>query len=144
MARRLIITAGWLAAAILAALVGLLAVNVIGDGLTSPIAQPISQDQVQRELATLPSSSPPAPAPPSPTKATAEPLSKQTRGGTVVARCDGDNPVIVSLSPAQGFEMHERHGADAEFRGTSDNHDRVKIAVSCSGSGPTVSVRDDD
>lgn len=144
MARRLIITAGWLAAAILAALVGLLAVNVIGDGLTSPIAQPISQDQVQRELATLPSSSPPAPVPPSPTKATAEPLSKQTRGGTVVARCVGGSPEMF-MTPAQGFEVHEQHGTEGEFRSNSDNHDRVKIDVSCSGSGrPTVSVRDDD
>jgi len=145
MARRLIITAGWLAAAILAVLVGLLAVSVIGDGLTSPIAQPISQDQVQRELAAQPSTQP-SPSPSVTTsRTTAEPLSKRTRGGTVIARCDGGTPVIVSMTPAQGFEVHERDGDEGEFRSTSDNHDRVKIDVSCAGPGePTVTARDDD
>jgi hypothetical protein len=146
MARRLIITAGWFAAAILAVLVGLLAVSVIGDGLTSPIAEPISQAQVQRELDAQPSSEPAGePSVTTSPSATAEPLSKRTRGGTVIARCDGGTPVIVSMTPAQGFEVHERDGDEGEFRSTSDNHDRVKIDVSCAGSGdPTVVARDDD
>jgi hypothetical protein len=153
MARRLIITAGWFAAAILAVLVGLLAVSVIGDGLTSPIAQPMSRSEVNRELQSLPSAAPPAqssaqPATQIPPSATAEPLSRRTRGGTVIARCAGGTPVIVSMTPAQGFEVHERDGDEGEFRGISDNHDRVKIDVSCDGSGnPAVSAvteRDDD
>jgi hypothetical protein len=53
--------------------------------------------------------------------------------------------VIVSMTPAQGFEVHERDGDEGEFRSTSDNHDRVKIDVSCPGSGrPVVTARDDD
>jgi hypothetical protein len=150
MARRLIITAGWLAAAVLAVLVGLLAVTLIGDGLTSPIARPMSQDEVARELAAQPSSPPSASASPSPSSSatprpSAEPLSKRTRGGTVIARCDGGTPVIVSMTPAQGFEVHERDGDEGEFRSISDNHDRVKVDVSCAGSGqPAVSVRDED
>ncbi len=149
MARRLIITAGWLAAAVLAVLVGLLAVTLIGGGLTSPIAQPLSQSEVERDLAAQPSR-PPSPSPTpsaSATKSpsTAEPLSRRTRGGTVVARCDGGTAVIVSMTPAQGFEVHERDGDEGEFRSTSDNHDRVKIDVSCAGSGrPVVTARDDD
>jgi hypothetical protein len=124
-----------------------LAVSLIGDGLTSPIARPMSQDEVRRELAAQP------PAQPSPsasvtetgsapeTPSTAEPLSWRTRGGTVIARCDGGNPVIVSMTPAQGFEVHERDGNEGEFRSTSDNHDRVKIDLSCAGPGkPVVSV----
>ncbi len=149
MARRLIITAGWLAAAVLAVLVGLLAVSLIGDGLTAPIARPISQSEVERELDAIPSS--PPPAQPSirpstrPPAATAEPVSHRTRGGTVIARCDGGTPVIVSMVPAQGFEVHERDGDEGEFRSTGDNHDRVKVDVSCAGSGkPVVSARDDD
>ena len=146
MARRLIITAGWLAAAVLAVLVGLLAVTLIGDGLTSPIARPMSQGEVARELAAQPSSPPSAsPSPAATPRPSAEPLSKRTRGGTVIARCDGGTPVIVSMTPAQGFEVHERDGDEGEFRSTSDNHDRVKIDVSCAGSGkPTVSARDED
>jgi len=80
-----------------------------------------------------------------PSRSTAEPLSQRTRGGTVVARCDGGQAVIVSMTPAQGFEVHERNGGEGEFRSTSDNHDRVKIDVSCAGSGsPAVTARDDD
>ena len=86
MARRLIITAGWLAAAILAVLVGLLAVSVIGDGLTSPIARPLSQDEVARELAAQPSKQPaPSAAETTSPASAAGPLSKRTRGGTVIA-----------------------------------------------------------
>jgi hypothetical protein len=147
MARRLIITAGWLAAAILAVLVGLLAVTLIGDGLTSPIARPLSRSEVERELAGQPTPSPAqsVPVSPSPSVRKAEPLSKRTRGGTVIARCDGGVPIVVSMTPAQGFEVHERDGDEGEFRSTSDNHDRVKIDVSCDASGtPTVSARDDD
>ena len=145
MARRLIITAGWLAAAVLAVLVGLLAVTLIGDGLTAPIARPMSQGEVARELAGQPSAPPPATVSPSRPASTGEPSSKRTRGGTVIARCDGGTPVIVSMTPAQGFEVHERDGDEGEFRSTGDNHDRVKIDVSCAGSGrPVVSVRDED
>jgi hypothetical protein len=153
MARRLIITAGWLAAAVLAVLVGLLAVSLIGDGLTSPIAQPMSRSDVNRELQSLPSAAPPArpsirPSVPATPASTAEPLSSRTRGGTVIARCDGGRPVIVSMTPAQGFEVHERDGDEGEFRSITDNHDRVKIDVRCAGSGkPAVSAadeRDDD
>jgi len=159
MTRRLIITAGWLAAAVLAVLVGLLAVSVIGDGLTSPIARPMSQDDVERALAAEPSTAASSPPPASPSISpsaaaslgsapAAEPLSRGTRGGTVIARCDGGRPVIVSMTPAQGFEVHERDGDEGEFRSTSDNHDRVKIDVTCDSAGTpavvAVNERDDD
>jgi hypothetical protein len=141
MARRLIITAGWLAAAILAVLVGLLAVSVIGDGLTSPIARPMSQDEVARELAAQPSRQPSPSAAVTRSRSTAEPVSTRTRGGTVIARCDGGTAVIVSMAPALGFEVHERDDDEGEFRSTSDNDDRVKVDVSCDASGrPAVTA----
>ena len=160
MARRLIITAGWLAAAILAVLVGLVAISVIGDGITSPITRPMSQSDVERELAAQPTASrsaSPSPSPssaPSPSTSASAPRSFPTAGGTVVARCVDGAALIVSMSPAQGFEMHEHDGgpqddgAEGEFRGIVDDHDRVKIEVTCGSGAPEIAVRtergDDD
>jgi hypothetical protein len=147
MVRRLIITAGWLAAAVLAVLVGLVGVGVIRDEITAPITRPLSQAEVERELArTPPSPSVPAASPsPSPSRSGAAPTgaaprSFPTRGGTVVARCVDGAAEIVSLSPAPGFEMH----GDDEFRGVTDNHDRVKFDVSCDDDVPEISVESED
>ena len=142
MARRLIITAGWLAAAILAVLVGLVAISVIGDGITSPLTRPLSQAEVERELA----GASPAPATLSPTASTPaaqRPRSFPTAGGTVVARCDGGRATIVSMAPAQGYSVHERDGDEGEFRGVRDDHDRVKIEVTCRGGTPDAEVREE-
>lgn len=148
MARRLIITAGWFAAAILAVLVGLLALTVIGDGLTTPV-RPLSQSEVARELAGQPTSAAP-PASPSTTPASPSaspsastgtgsgPVSRSTRGGTVIARCSGGQPQLVTMTPADGFEVHEQGGTEGEFRGVSDNHNRVKVKVGCAGDGRAV------
>ena len=159
MARRLIITAGWLAAAVLAVLVGLVAISVIGDGITSPIARPMSRSDVERELAAQPPASSPswsaAPSSaPAPSRSGSAPRSFPTAGGTVVARCVDGAALIVSMSPAQGFGLHEREdgpqhdGAEGEFRGISNDHDRVKVEVICGGANtPEISVRserDDD
>jgi hypothetical protein len=152
MARRLIITAGWLAAAVLAVLVGLLAVTVIGDGLTSPIARPLSQSEVERELAAQPATPSPsryASQSPSPSAtAGADPVSRRTRGGTVVARCDDGRARLIQMSPAPGFEVHDRDDDEGEFRSVSDNHDRIKISLDCDADGRAVinaaQERDDD
>jgi hypothetical protein len=141
MARRLIITAGWLAAAILAVLVGLVAISVIGDGITSPLTRPLSQAQVERELAGASPAATVAPAPA--TSAPETPRSFRTAGGTVVARCDGGRATIVSMAPAQGFSVHERDGDEGEFRGVRDDHDRVKVEVTCRGGTPSAEVREE-
>ena len=73
-----------------------------------------------------------------------------TRGGTVVGRCVGGRSEIVSMAPNQGFELHEQDrggqdgDAEGEFRSVSDNHDRVKFEVVCSGGAPSISVRAED
>jgi hypothetical protein len=142
MARRLIIAAGWLAAAVLAVLVGLVGVSVIGDGLVSPLARPLSESDVARELAAEPAPSfsepPPTPAPVSTSR------TFPTRGGTVVARCAGGDPTITSMSPAQGFSVHERQGSEGEFRGVGDGHDRVKVDISCAGGRPEIEIESRD
>lgn len=160
--RALLVTAGWIGAAVLAVLVGLGAINVIGAGLTGHEVNPRSEAEVARALRELPGAaasgtptrspagSPPASAGtgdrPTPTSSSSV-RTFPTRGGTVVGRCVGGRPEIVSMSPNQGFELHEQDrgrqdtDAEGEFRGSSDNHDRVKFEVACSGGVPRISVR---
>ncbi|HET6529955.1 MAG TPA: hypothetical protein VFH03_04970 [Actinoplanes sp.] len=142
---RLIIAAGWLAAAVLAVLVGVVAISVIGDGITSPLTRPLSRAEVERELAQATSapSVPRSPSPSAPASASA-PRSFATAGGTVVVRCVAGRAEIVSMSPAQGFEVHDGgDGAEGEFRGISDDHDRVEVEASCRGGRPALEERDD-
>lgn len=156
--RALLVAAGWLGAAVLAVLVGLGALDVIGDGLTSQSTPVLSTADVDRQLrqqspaagaslAPTPSLAPTA----SPSPGT-EPVAKATRGGTVVVRCAGSRAEIVSMAPAQGFAVHEKDRglqdeAEGEFRGSADEHDRVKVSVTCTAGVAQVSTRserDDD
>ena len=144
---------GWLGAAVLAVLVGLAAISVIGNGLTSPESRPLSAAEVADELARQvnvspsastgtgdrPSSSP-SPSPSSSAAARTFP----TRAGTVVGRCAGTRPEVVSMSPRQGYELHEQDrglqddDAEGEFRGQRDGHDRVKFEIVCRGGVPEL------
>jgi hypothetical protein len=58
----------------------------------------------------------------------------------------GGQAEIVSMSPSQGYAVHEpdqgpQSEAEGEFRGTSDNHDRVKFSVRCAGGRPALTGR---
>lgn len=140
-------TAGWAGAAFLAVLAGIAGIGVLGAGLTSAGNSPRSEAQVARELAELPSPGPsarPTPSEPRPSGNSSRPAASRTlptRGGTVVARCASTGPRIVSMSPAQGFALHEQEGDEGEFRGTSDNHDRVRFTIVCSGGRPSLVSR---
>jgi hypothetical protein len=165
-----LVAAGWLGAVVLAVLVGLGAINVIGSGLTSSGGAPKSEAEVEHDLAALPSSSsaPPSEIPspsPSPSASaslggrptTAAPTTAApttagtsrsfgTRGGTVVATCSAAGATINGMSPETGFTVHERTigaqaEAEGEFRSASDNHDRVKFSITCSGGRPALSPR---
>ncbi|GID94093.1 hypothetical protein ACFQFC_09465 [Amorphoplanes digitatis] len=165
--RTLLGTAGWIGAAVLAVLIGLAAVRVIGDGLSSEAGRPRSQAEVDRDLAahatTMPASAPPSvEATPSAAASTSASASAgsgsapsaglrsfRTAGGTVVARCAAGRAEIVAMSPLGGFAVHERDQgprvqAEGEFRGTVDDHDRVKVRVGCAGDRPVLDERDDD
>lgn len=163
MTQRVIITAGWLAAAVLAVLVGLVAIRLIGDGITSQGIEPMSQAEVERQLAAVPSAPPVPSSAPSSVPSSAPQPSPSTAGnsgswlndgGTVVARCIDGRIEIVSMSPALGFETHEWETgpqddeAEGEFRSLTDNDARIKVDVRCDASGePQISVRserDDD
>jgi hypothetical protein len=159
--RALLVAAGWLGAAVLAVLVGLGAISVIGNGLTSGSTPALSAADVDRQLreqtpttsAPAPTGTEPAGTEPTGTEPTGtmppaetEPTAASTRGGTVVARCVGTQAEIVAMSPAQGFAVHEKDqgpqdDAEGEFRGSADDRDRVKISVTCADGRPSVSAR---
>jgi hypothetical protein len=158
--RTLLVTAGWLGAAVLAVIVGLGAVRVIGDGLTSGAGRPRTEAEVARALASHGVTAPAATASPAETPSTesptavpagtatsAAPRSFHTRGGTVVAQCVGRRAEITVMAPLSGFAVHERDQgpraeAEGEFRGTTDDHDRVRVRVTCTAGRPTLSERD--
>jgi hypothetical protein len=135
---------------VLAVLVGLAAIRVIGNGLTTRSTPALSAAEVAERLSRVtPAASAslgsrpsdpavttsPATAPPPTMSTTVE----ATRGGTVVARCDGSRAEIITMTPELGFTVHEQNGAEGEFRLSSDNHDRVKIRVTCVAGVPGVS-----
>lgn len=143
-ARSATLLALWVAAAVGALLVGLTAVGSIGSGLTGAgQGQPLSAAEIDARLtATAPSAAaaPPTPAPtPTPPAAAsgqAVVVSAQ-EGGTLVARCEAGVPVVVSVSPAQGFAMrNEQHdgGPRVEFE---SGDTRVRVQLSCVDGRPT-------
>lgn len=170
----MLVIAGWLGAAVLATVLGVAAVGVIGAGLTSSDARPRTEAEVADLLAAAspsastgtgaaPSASPgdgPSPgtgAGPSASRATVDPATPAgvrktfpTPGGTVTARCAGGLIQVVSMSPAQGYAVHDgvdrelRGEVEAEFRGTADDHDRVEARLRCVSGVPDIrlSVRD--
>ncbi|AGL15567.1 hypothetical protein [Actinoplanes sp. N902-109] len=150
MNRRLLLgAAGWLGAAVLAVLVGMTAINVIGAGLTSRQNRPLSAAEVDELLRRLPSPAPSAPATPAPSASAAvgdAPVGRTftTRAGTVVARCRTGVAEIVSMSPRQGWSVHEQRRTEGEFRSSTDNHNRVELAVSCAGAQPRLAVENRD
>jgi hypothetical protein len=61
-------------------------------------------------------------------------------------RCAGEAASIVSMSAAQGFAVHEQDDgahseAEGEFRSSSDDHDRVKVAATCPRGTPSLDIR---
>jgi hypothetical protein len=136
----LVIVLGWIVAAFLAVMVGVVGIGLVGSGLlTSRPGDPVSEDEVRRALeeTVRPTSAAPSETS-SPSVATTR--SFRTDGGTVVAECGR----IVSMSPAQGFEVHEQDDDEGEFRAFR-GRDRVKVELTgCAQGLPLLRVRDDD
>jgi hypothetical protein len=136
----MVIVAGWVLAAVLAVLVGIVGIGVVGGGLTSRQGSPVSEEDVLRSLGESPSPNISEMSPePSATGSAAVSQSFPTRGGTVVASCER----IETMAPAQGFAIHEQSDREGEFRGVSDNHDRVKVELSCANGTPHLRIRDE-
>ncbi|MBO3743340.1 hypothetical protein [Actinoplanes flavus] len=134
----LVIVAGWIVAAVLAVLVGVVGIGLVGSGLVSRQGAPISEDEVERALDGL-GGAPPSPAPMVSTTAAARGRSFPTRGGTVVADCER----ILSMSPAQGYAVHDQDDDEGEFRQVRGKT-RVEVELTgCDQGTPRLEVTED-
>jgi hypothetical protein len=165
----LLVIAGWLGAAVLAMFVGLAATNVIGNGLTTSAGEPVSQAEVDQLLAVAPPTAPSSATPSTDDRSSAGPSSAgpssagpssipgpaarttfPTRGGTITAECVGARVHVLTMTPIQGYSVHDRiaselqSSVEAEFRSDSDNHDRVKVDLHCVSGKPVLTPHDDD
>ena len=139
--RSLLAIGGWGLAAAAATAVGLLATGTIGTAITGTTATPLSEQQVARALtrATPAASTQPAPT------ARATPAGGVTRvldtpGGTVIARCRAGQAILLSWSPAQGYDSeHLRPGPARAASLTFDGPDTAtRVRVTCPAGIPTA------
>jgi hypothetical protein len=141
--KRLLAVLGWLAVAAATIAISTWAISLLGEGLSQHVVTPLSEQQVDQALAgataTPATSFTPSPAgtrTPSATKAFA------TRGGSVVAGCAGDQAMLRSWSPAQGYATDDvdkgpGSAASLEFKADSD---RLQVRITCRDGLPTISI----
>ena len=137
----LLIALGWIVAAFLAVLVGVVGIGLVGSGLlTSRPGEPVSEDEVRRALEELGEPSASAAATPVPSATSDAARSVPTEGGIVVADCRR----ILSLSPAQGYEVHDQQDDEGEFRAV-DGDRKVEVELTgCDRGMPRIEVIVDD
>lgn len=156
----------WVAVAAGAVTVGILAVTVVGREFTAGTSQPLSGNAVARAYAEANGRAGPTAGPtkasrtprPSPTRPSESPASTRpptgpgapgskvvglsSPGGTVFARCQGDQAYLTSWSPRTGFETEEaERGPDSRTSVKFEADDReVKVIVRCSGGRPVSEI----
>ncbi|MFF5243492.1 hypothetical protein ACFY3V_04360 [Streptosporangium sp. NPDC000095] len=162
-----LVVAGWLITGLLAIGAGVAVIDRLSEPLTDTGLRPLSAAEVDEALAlasSLPSAPPTAPSPsesaPSETdgveesgEATPEPATTATpaaepgesrliitKGGRVIARCEGGLVTLRSWSPAQGFQADdvERGPADRARVEFESEEDEVKVEVRCAADGSPV------
>ncbi|WKU05832.1 septum formation initiator [Micromonospora sp. HUAS LYJ1] len=153
--RTLLATAGWLAAAVLATLIGVAAIRLVGESITGTPGGVRSQAEVERALAapeptpTSPSA-PASSAPPAPTTGPAptpgQRRSFSTPGGTAVAECVGAEVRLVSWAPAQDYRVKDvdrgpDDDAEVTFAGPAGE---FEVNVGCIGGEPVARPGDSD
>ncbi|MFI9639128.1 septum formation initiator [Micromonospora sp. NPDC051925] len=162
--RTLLATAGWLAAAVLATLIGVAAIRLVGESITGTPGGVRSQAEVERALAapgptpttaspssptsSAPSSGAAGPVSPSSVPATAAGLRRSfsTSGGTAVAECVGADVRLVSWAPAQGYRVKDvdrgpDDDAEVTFAGPAGE---FEVKVGCIGGEPVARPDDGD
>ncbi|WP_033345250.1 hypothetical protein [Catenuloplanes japonicus] len=144
--RTLVAVAGWLAAAVIATLIGMTAIRLIGESITGTAGGVLSEQDVAAAVASLPAQPSSAP-PPSPTASASPSLSSSppavtsgktfaVTGGTAVVSCAAnDRATLVTWTPAQGWHVAEAERGPArdvkvEFEGPGG---KSELRVRCNG-----------
>ncbi|MBQ1074853.1 septum formation initiator [Micromonospora sp. C31] len=158
--RSLLAVAGWLATAAVATLIGMAAIRWVGESIAGTPGGVLSQEQVERALAS-PGPTAPAPGgpsspavtgtggPSSPAASGSSPAGARraftTTGGSAVAECGPGGVRLVSWTPVPGYRVTEAEpGPDDDvevtFVGPSGE---FELKLRCVGVEP-VSAEDDD
>jgi hypothetical protein len=145
--RTVLMVVAWLVPAVATAAVGMAALNIVGAGILGPTNQPLSQQDVARQLASAtarpltsdaPSTSSSVPATPPGVR----PL--DTPGGTIFAYCEGDLAVLFRWTPALGY----RDTVDDAKRGPAavasirfiKGKSEVDVSVTCHAGVPQAAT----
>jgi hypothetical protein len=142
--------AAWAAALGAALVVGLTAVGAIGAGLLGPGQQPLTPAEVEARLASAEPAAPvdtPAAVPPTdpvPGESGTAPHVIATDGGTVLARCAGGAPEVVSATPAQGFRVQTEDDDGRPRVRFRSGGTRFEVNLRCADGRPVADVQTDD
>ncbi|WP_127501965.1 septum formation initiator [Actinoplanes solisilvae] len=153
--RALVVGAGWLAAALIATLAGLIGIRLVGDSLTSTPGGVRSEAEVARALAAAtPATTQPTPSqapaqastpPPVQGPTSAKPTNSGTSftsaGGTATVHCEpGDLAFLDSWSPHPGYQARDYdRGPDDDVEVRFEGADgRVELKFFCRGGVPVV------
>ena len=144
----------WLLVAVGTAAVSTAALDIAGAGILGPGNQPLSQQDVARQLASA-TASPSMSAGPSSGSASTGPLAAPsttptprglaTPGGTIVAQCDRDQVTLRSWSPAQGYRTDDVQRGPASVASIKFNNGKsdVVITVTCPAGEPRFDLTPD-
>ncbi|PWR05546.1 septum formation initiator [Micromonospora acroterricola] len=148
--RSILVAAGWVATAAAATLIGLGAIQLVGESITGTPGGVRSEVEIERALAS-PEPTPAGTTDAAPGTASATPSASPgvrrgfaTAGGTAVAECGAGGVRLVSWAPAQGYRVRDvDRGPDDDvevtFEGSAGEYE---LKVRCMGTEP-VSVPDD-
>jgi hypothetical protein len=140
-------TVAWLLAVLAATAIGLTAVGAIGAGIVGTGQRPLTPQEVQARLLAASAAARPAPvadrttAEP-PAAADAEALT--SHGGTVLARCSGAVVEVVSVTPAQGFRVHDQDSDDRDKVELESEEIGYDVRLSCVNGHPVAEETVDD
>ncbi|MCO1594476.1 septum formation initiator [Micromonospora sp. RHAY321] len=151
--RSILVAAGWVATAAVATLIGLGAIQLVGESITGTPGGVRSEAEIERALASPepPPAATTSAAPATPGTVSATPTASSgvrrgfaTDGGTAVAECGPGGVRLVSWAPAQGYRVRDvDRGPDDDvevtFKGSAGEYE---LKVRCIGSEP-VAVADD-
>src|SRR5215213_299628 len=142
--------AGWVVAAVLTLGVSWSAVQVVrsavapadlavssGDSLPVPAESGRGSPAPSRTVTPTAPATSTAPASPAARTAATSGI-----GGSVVVRCAGGVPQLVSRIPKQGFTV-EVDDSPGEVKFSSDRH-RTEIKATCTATGPRLTVEEND
>ncbi len=145
----------WTATAALAVAAGLTAIAEVGAGITDRNVKPMTADQVRAALAE--------PAPPTPAPATTTPVPTRTmrrpaptvtvtarvtpaglasKGGYVLAVCNGSAPYLESWTPLQGYSVTavQRAAPGPVYVQFESATTQITMTVACRGGRPQATV----